>query len=182
MEFKETNLRDGRLEFEINEKLKEITHNRKNLEQCCFKERVAEIFILGSIRNFVMGRKPQKLNEKDNLQFVVPFETLKPPKENENKLPREKFEFILQVLAYSHYMREAGKDLKKQRELMMLMLDKSEWVSVAEMYFKGGWNIPENNNFKDGIVLQKYPDTEIIKELEDNELIKINEEVEEKEE
>ncbi len=137
--------------------LKEIKEQKP--KQCCFKERLVDGFVIGATRAYGTGRIPKGIDQKRrsniNLDELV---------DSSSKLPRSKIEFILKLIAYSHMIDQTGKDEKKRDKIHEILIDKARWVKIAERYFKGGWEIPDKDNFKE-ISYSDFPDSKIIEEL-----------------
>ncbi|MFX1284766.1 MAG: hypothetical protein ACFFB5_13990 [Promethearchaeota archaeon] len=162
---KQTLYRNIYLEIEANDILKEIKDKKKRYQQCSFKNRLIDGFIIGVTRSFANGRSPKELprSKREKTDSVnVP-----------SLSDREEVGFILKTIAYGHMLDEIGRNEEKRDYIHKILLDLSECSRIAEEYFKGGWNLPRERNFK-LICLADAPDSEL---LEDFNLIEWEDEI-----
>ncbi|MHA1232085.1 MAG: hypothetical protein ACTSPQ_15725 [Candidatus Helarchaeota archaeon] len=157
MEFKETKLRNIKLELDPFEILKSIKENKP--KQCCFKRREIDGFIIGCTRAIYKGRIPLELTKnKKELRDAIYLAELK---------DKDEIIFIIQIIAYSHLLKkfENNEDIKKN--IHSILIDFKRCIEIAEQYFKGGWETPSEYNFKT-ICLSENPDTELINDIHFN--------------
>jgi hypothetical protein len=164
MKFYETQLKNGFLEPKTRKSLKELLKDNE-LKDCCFKGRNVDAFIFGVTRAVSNNRLPIELS-KGSID-VIPFKKLEKEKDQAliGKLPLEKIELILKIIAYYHYSTISKGDKDKELISHHILIDKTKWVEVAEMYFKGGWNRPEGDSFESLIESSFSIDDKILNEL-----------------
>ncbi len=154
MSYKETKVKKISLEIDPNTVLNEIRDTKP--EQCCFKKRLVDGFIVGATRAYYKGRNPKILSssKKDKIDSIPTPEL----KDKENII------FYLQIIAYAHLLDQAGKDENKKNDIHHVLIDLNQCTKISEEYFKGNWEIPEKNNFKE-ICTASYPDSMLIDDL-----------------
>jgi hypothetical protein len=155
LNFKDTKIRNVNLEVDANQILNDIKDQKP--EQCCFKNRLVDGFIIGATRSFNKGRRPNNLTtNKNEVIDSIPTPSLS---------DKDEITFILQVIAYAHLLEQVGKDEDKIRDLHNILIDLSKCASISERYFKGGWEVPVEGNFKQ-ICNSSYPDAELINDID----------------
>ena len=163
--FKETKPGKINLELDPDFTLNEI--KEKKPTQCCFKKRMVDGFLIGATRSYFKGRTPKNLstNSKE-IRGAINIAVIE---------DKEDVVFYLQVIAYIHLLDQAGRDEEKKKEIHKVLMDISQCSKIAEGYFKGGWEVPEVNNFKE-ICTSNFPDTELFDDLDIDELEGISQE------
>lgn len=165
MNLKETNIQTIYLEQVANEKLIEI-RNEKPL-QCCFKSRLVDAFIIGSCRAYFTNRIPKKLSEKKD----ATVSSISTPVLQD----KEEILFFIQVIAYAYLLDQYSNKPDKLSEIHSILSDQEECRKIAERYFKGGWEIPTDNNFL-AICNSQHPDSELFSEIDFSDIIEEMEE------
>ena len=155
MDYKQTNIQKISLEVSANKKLNEI--RKEKPKQCCFKNRLVDAFIVGATRAYYMGRIPKDLPPtKKSVIDSIPTPDLK---------DKDEIIFYFQVLAYTHLLEEYSGNEDKLNEIHSVLFDLDLCCKTAERYFKGGWEIPEKENFLE-ICNSEFPDSNLINEID----------------
>ncbi|MHA1764749.1 MAG: hypothetical protein ACTSVK_00645 [Promethearchaeota archaeon] len=157
LEFKETKVRQIELELDPNNKLNDIKDN-KYVEQCCFKNRLVDGFIIGATRAIFKKRIPEELSKND--REVIKTISISDLKD------KDRIIFIIRIIAYVHLLLEAGNDINKKKDIHRVIRDLSFCIKIAEEYFKSGWERPSEDNFKD-ICNSEYPDSKLFDDISD---------------
>ncbi len=134
-----TKYRNLCLENDANKLLNELKNEEIKVEQCYFKKRLVDGFILGAIRALVKSRIPKDLTASSTGKTDSVYVS--------DLSDRDEIGFYLQTIAYGHLLNEAGKNKEKRKDIHGILLDLSKCSTTAERYFKGGWQIPEDDSF-----------------------------------
>jgi len=154
---KETKERNAYLELEANIELNNLKNEKKKKEQCCFKKRLVDGFVIGATRSYFSRKTPKELskNKKDKVDSILITDLVN----------KDEILFILQIMAYADSLGKAGRDLEKIETAHEVIFDLSKCVQIGEEYFKAGWDTPNANNFSK-IVIADHPDSKLVGEID----------------
>ncbi len=154
IEIKQTKLRNIKLEVIANIKLEEI--KKLKPDQCCFKNRIVDAFILGACRSVYNNNTPKKLPKgKDEVTGAIPLPTLK---------DRDILRKIIQIIGYKYSLEAAEGDEVELDKCHEVILDLSKCISYAEKLFKKEWDSPSPSSFKRKCDA-KNPDSKLVEDF-----------------
>jgi hypothetical protein len=165
----ETKFSKIRIEREQRDHISDLRSDR-TINQCCFKKRYVDLFIMNVARSFSQCRIPKELvNIKKDVFPVINID--ESPSASSGKLrvlaDAEAVWNFLRLIGYCYKIREAGDNEESDawKNSHKIIIDGQLCTEIAEEYFKGGWSIPINNSFLD-IINAESPDNRILLELD----------------
>lgn len=163
--FEETQFSKVRLEFSVRNTFNTVK-DQDMKEGCCFKKRIADLFLIGVSKAFSNNVLKKILSKKDSYDAfnISPKETS--DKKIRTLADKDKFWRLFQLIAYAHNIIDAGtnKDSEEWKKSHYVITDGTNCTRIVEEYFKGGWLNPSYDSYFK-LISSDFPDDKIIEEL-----------------